>query len=97
MCEILCLIGLWKYLGNTAEEKGRPAIWFQLMGIGLWFGGEIVGFIAGFLITGGEAELTAYACALGGAVVGAVLSVVVVMVLPAEVPPPRYPPMPVRR
>ena len=43
MCEIVCLIGMWKALGNMAEQKGRPAIWFQLMGVGLWFGGEITG------------------------------------------------------
>lgn len=94
MCEIICLIGLWKLLGNAAEEKGRPAIWFQLMGIGLWFGGEIVGAVVGVVFSGGS-QLTAYMFALGGAVVGAGVSFLVVTVMPAAVPPPRYyPPMP---
>ena len=98
MCEIICLIGLWRMLGTAAEEKGRPAIWFQLMGIGMYLGGEVFGFIAGSVLLGGSGggmSLGPYVCALGGGLAGAVLSFVIVTVMPAALPPPRnYPPMP---
>ncbi len=74
MLEILALIMLWRKIGNVVSEKGRETIGYQLMAIGMWIGGEILGFMIGTVLTGGGSEfnIAAYGLALVGAIAGGV-------------------------
>jgi hypothetical protein len=68
MLEILLLVGLCKRISRMVGEKGRKAGGYIGLTIGLWIGGEILGFIVGQLLDMGGG---AYAFALFGAGLGA--------------------------
>jgi hypothetical protein len=46
MLEIFFLIWFSRHLRRIATAKGRSGKW-SLLGVGLWFGGEVLGFIIG--------------------------------------------------
>lgn len=75
MLEILLIWQFCKKIGDMMRQKGRPAIWFQLMFAGAWFGGEILGAIFGAIVTGGG--LGMYLIALGCAIAGATAAYVI--------------------
>ena len=82
--EIILLIWLWRKIGAIVRAKNRAPIGFQLMTIGLWLGGEIVGLITGILVLGGGGSgaqqgfnAGAYLFALGGAIAGAVVAFII--------------------
>src|SRR5687768_14002054 len=78
MLEILLLIYLCKKVGEIVRDKGRSgAGWFQFLMVGMWFGGEAVGFVAGAVMTG-DADGGAYAMGLLGAAAGATATFVIV-------------------
>jgi hypothetical protein len=72
--EIILLRSLYRKLSAMAVEKGRPGSWGWL-GVLLWIGGEILGFIIGAAMS---LELGAYGLALAFAAVGAGVSYAVV-------------------
>ncbi|MGH7201079.1 MAG: hypothetical protein ACREJB_10775 [Planctomycetaceae bacterium] len=37
-----CLYLLWRHVGRELRHKGRPAVGFQFMAVGLWILGELV-------------------------------------------------------
>lgn len=55
------------------EQKGHKSGRYKALTVGLWFGGEIVGAIIGFAVTGvnSSSQFVPYLVALLGAVIGA--------------------------
>jgi hypothetical protein len=91
MLEMLFLIRFVKHLSKLAKSKGRSGGWGGL-GVGLWLGGEILGFIVGSLADAGAG---AYLLALLFAAFGATAAHFIVkglspegepMALPATTP-----------
>jgi hypothetical protein len=83
MCEIILIILLAKKIASIASEKGRSGVGFGFMFVGLWIGGEVMGFIVGTLLFGAagggrDSVFLVYGCALAGAAAGAVLSFIIV-------------------
>ncbi|HHH31102.1 MAG TPA: hypothetical protein ENK57_22525 [Polyangiaceae bacterium] len=87
MLEIIIVRWLYGWLASSAKKKGRPGSW-GMLGVGLWFGGEVGGLVVGVMLTG-EAGAMTYLSALVTAVIGAVVAVIVVMNLDdrSEQPP----------
>jgi hypothetical protein len=89
MLEILVIIGLSRKIAATCKEKGRSAVGWIFMFIGLWFGGEvlgaIVGTIGGLAASGGEEPgfLIPWVCGLLGAACGAAIAFAIVNGLPS--------------
>ena len=84
MLEILFLVRFVRRLSAIAREKGHPGTWGAL-GVLLWFGGEVLGFILGVAATddvGGGAYLLALLCAA----TGAFIAYLVVKNLPSRAP-----------
>ena len=73
MLEIIGIIFLANTNGKNAEARGRSPGPFKGLTFGLWFGGEVVGFFIGMLITDGEVY-PAYAIALIFAILGGIAS-----------------------
>lgn len=81
MLEIIFLVRFVRHLAKLAKSKGRSGGWGAL-GVGLWFGGEITGFVVGELADAGAG---AYLVALVFAAVGAIVAHFVVKSLrPAD-------------
>ena len=74
MLEIFFLIWFAKKLSATATAKGRSGGWAAL-GVCLWIGGELTGFIIGGVLRLGSGS---YLTAILSAVVGAVIAWIVV-------------------
>lgn len=80
MLEIILLFVMCKNIGQIVRKKGRRPFGFQLLLVGMWFGGEIVGALLGTIATtiiDGRYEgvgLLAYISALLCAGVGAWLA-----------------------
>ena len=75
MLEFVLVYFLARHNGAMVEAKGQSGTMYKWLTAGLWFGGEILGFIIGFGLAGPRAEvLDAYPYALVGAVVGAVIA-----------------------
>lgn len=70
MLEIFFLIWFGKKLASTATMKGRAGTW-ALLGVGMWIGGEIFGFVLGSLL---GMDIGSYLLALGCAAAGAAVS-----------------------
>jgi hypothetical protein len=83
MLEIIFLIWFARKLASIAKGKGRSGGWGGL-GVGLWFGGEILGFIVGTM-TGAEGA-GAYGFAILFAAIGAVASYAIVNSLASLMP-----------
>jgi len=82
MLEILIIIGLYNLLAKNAEKKGQSRA-YGWLGVGLWIGGEILGFI--IAISQSQSEMMdAYPYALLGAGLGAVISFIIVNALPVN-------------
>ncbi len=90
MLEILALVFLTRKNGIIAEKKGHNPTGYKWLTALLWFGGEIGGAIAGAAMAEGDAGLTGlvYLFALGGAMLGASLSRLIVNRLPGLEPVP---------
>lgn len=85
MLELIIVFFLARKVGRIAEEKGRGVWGYRFMAVGLWFGGEILGAMVGMAIHDDPA--TVYGLALIGAIVGAILSYVIVRnIAPAPMP-----------
>ncbi len=88
MLEILILIRLAGSIGKTVTARGHKKFGYQLLLWVLWFGGEflgaIFGSILGMALADGEEPglLFTYLCALGGAVLGAVIAFTIARRLP---------------
>ena len=78
MLEIIFLIWFGRKLATIAKSKGRSGAW-AVLGVGLWVGGEVIGFIVGTAL---NMEMGAYVVGIVSAIVGAVISYVVVSQLP---------------
>jgi uncharacterized membrane protein YeaQ/YmgE (transglycosylase-associated protein family) len=83
MLEIILIAVLAGKIGKIVEAKGRRKFPFQFMLVGLWIGGELFGGILGGVLTYTLSNdpdpplVLAYLLALGGAIVGAVVSFVI--------------------
>ncbi len=99
MIEIFCLYFLGKQVSDTAQGKGYKGMLFAILLVLLWFGGEFGGGLGGVTIVrtsvegklighliGGPAGkvLLTYLCALLGGGLGALLTFLVVRVLPSD-------------
>jgi hypothetical protein len=80
MLEIIILFVMCKNMGQLVRRNGRRPFGFQLLLIGMWFGGELVGGLLGTIATTmidgryeGVGPLT-YLCALVCAGIGAWLA-----------------------
>ena len=89
MIEIIILFKLCRRIGETARDKGRREIGYQLMLIVFWFGGEVgTALLAGVVLAalyGEEFEkyaLFAYIAAFAGAAAGAWIAFRIVAALP---------------
>jgi hypothetical protein len=84
MCEILLLWLLGRAISDMAGKKMRSGLPYVLMLILFWFGGEVFGGAFGLiLMRGDERKLgVVYICALFGAACGAVVSFLIVGLLP---------------
>jgi len=84
MLEILALVFLTRKNGAIAEKKGHKPGGYKWLTVLLWVGGEIAGGIAGAAMAGGDESLVGlvYLFALGGALLGAALSRLIVNRLP---------------
>jgi hypothetical protein len=94
MLEYFLLRWLCSSLGNNARAKGYTAFGYQAMLVGLWFGGEISGFILGcvlsFLFDPKAAEpnwFLVIVLAYGSAAAGTFLSFMIVKWLPDNLNP----------
>lgn len=85
MIEILVLLLLTKELGKIAEKKGYKPKKYKGLTIALWFSSEVVFAAVGILLT--EVILAIYFFALVGAVIGAIISIVIVNNLKSLVEP----------
>ncbi len=75
MLEVLIVYFLAKRIGGIVEAKGHSGTGYKWLTAGLWFGGEILGFLIGFSATGPNGDiLAAYPFAIGGAVLGVVIA-----------------------
>ncbi len=76
MLEILGLFWLTKRIGLIVEQKGHRSLWYKVMTVLLWFGGEFAGAFMGALLTQGDesALCVLYLIAIMGAVAGAGIS-----------------------
>jgi hypothetical protein len=75
MLEFVIVYFLAKRIGGIVEAKGHSGTGYKWLTAGLWFGGEILGFVIGFSATGPHGDvLAAYPFALAGAVLGAVIA-----------------------
>jgi hypothetical protein len=74
MLEIIALGWLTTQIGKALEGKGRAIGWYKVLGVALWFIGEIVGMLIGLILSGGEASMLAYIFALAGAVAGGTIA-----------------------
>jgi hypothetical protein len=81
MLEILFLIWFCKKLAAIARDKNRPGGWGALGAI-LWVSGEITGAVLGAKTGSGGTAL--YGCAIAGALLGALVAYVIVMMLKPE-------------
>ncbi len=79
MLEILFVRWFYRFLADTAREKGQSRGW-GMLGVGLWFGGEVAGLI--LALAAGSGEFGAYGAALVTAGVGAAIAFGVVRALP---------------
>ena len=72
MLEILVLFFVANRIGRNVEAKGYKRKKYQLITMGLWFGGEIAGVLFGLLIANGteSAKPVIYFTALVGAFTG---------------------------
>jgi hypothetical protein len=83
MLEIVVVYLLARKIGGIVEAKGQSGTGYKWLTAGLWFGGEILGFIIGFAAIGPRGEvLAAYPFGLAGAVGG----VAIAWVLASQVP-----------
>ncbi|WP_020469766.1 hypothetical protein [Zavarzinella formosa] len=80
MMEIVVLFRLGRSIAAKASQHGRQPILAVLLLIGLWFGGEFLGGLIGFVVSyvlfeARESNLLfIYGTALGGAMLGAVMA-----------------------
>jgi hypothetical protein len=79
MLEIVILIVLAGKIGKIVEKKGRKKTRYQLLLIGLWIGGEVLGGVLGIVVAptasiyeGGRTLLAFFA--LGGGILGSVIA-----------------------
>lgn len=99
MIEIIALIFICRTIGNIARNKGRAAIVYQALGVGLWFAFAFAGAVAAIIIaavaTGSEdpSMLIVYAGALLGAFMSMIFSIGLVGILPSRVDPLAHIPM----
>jgi hypothetical protein len=79
MLEIILLIFLTRRIGEIVEEKGRKTIWFKVLTVALWIGGEITGAIIGAIVAAvsGVSDILIYVFALLGAAVGAGIAFII--------------------
>lgn len=88
MIEILILFRLAGSIGKIVTAKGHKKGWYQLLLVVLWFVGEFLGGVFGFVLGAalGDGEepamLFPYAFALGGAALGAVTAFVIAKRVP---------------
>lgn len=78
MLEILFLIWFGRRLATIARSKGRSGAW-AVLGVGLWVGGEVIGFAIGTAL---RMEMAAYAVGIASAIGGALIAWLVVSQLP---------------
>lgn len=88
MLEIFILIGIGRGMASMADRKGRNKAGYGFLGVVLWILGEILGFVVGVVLVNATdasdiAPLLIYGCALGGAVIGAVIAFSILGMLPA--------------
>jgi hypothetical protein len=91
MLELIVIYVLCKKIGEILRGKGRNPLGYQVLTVLLWFGGEIAGAFVGILVEairqGGAVEgglnLFVYLFALGGAAVGAAISLAIALLMPA--------------
>jgi hypothetical protein len=81
MCDLIILVVLCVKIAKAAREKGRSAVGYVFLLLGLFLGGEISGLILGVVIAigmaGGREEpsrLIVAGFGLVGAVIGAVIA-----------------------
>ena len=89
MLEIIILYFLCKNIGETMRNKGRTAIWMQIMMVCFWFCGECLGVFAAatyeVITTGNEnMEMSPrmYLFALSGAILGTITTYVIAWIIP---------------
>lgn len=83
MIEIICVIWLLNQNGKIAIARGQNPSKYRVITLGLWFGLEVLGTIAGTLIAltfapNSKPLMLAYAFGITGALLGALLSRVIV-------------------
>ena len=83
MIEIICVIWLLNQNGKIAIARGQNPSKYRVITLGLWFGLEVLGTIAGTLIAltfapNSKPLMIAYAFGITGALLGALLSRVIV-------------------
>lgn len=78
MLEILALMRLVRALADILQKKGRSKAWCVL-GVGMWFGGEVIGFLIGGIL---GFEIGAYLIAIILAAAGAAGAYFIIKSLP---------------
>lgn len=72
MVEIIALYYFAKNIGEMVESKGHRSLWYKVMAVAMWFGGEFVGAIIGGILFGPEGgQCAIYLLALLGAAMSA--------------------------
>ena len=91
MLEIWILIKGSQKLIAMAKDRGIAGWPFVILFIFLWFGGEIGGAIAGFIVLGAQGDgfnFGVYLCAVAGAAIGVAITFGIMAAIPKS--PPRY-------
>lgn len=91
MLEIFLIIAISKKIAAILKEKGRSPTGYVVLFVFLWFGGEIIGAIAGFFLAvamdpgafNDGFSFVAYLFALVGAAVGALVAYSIANAVPA--------------
>jgi hypothetical protein len=98
MLEIILVWSISKKIAAMMKEKGRSAAGYVILFIALWFGGEIIGGVIGFMISLAnnpnamqqDFNFVAYGIGLLGAVIGGVTGYAIAASMPALEDPRRH-------
>ena len=72
MIEIIALYYFAKNVGEIVEAKGHRSLWYKVLAVVMWIGGEAVGAVVGAILLGqAGGQCTIYLFALLGAAMSA--------------------------
>jgi hypothetical protein len=83
--EFVLVFFLARYVGNLVEVRGHSGTGYRWLTVGLWVGGEILGFVVGINMSrGSDSILAAYPFGIAGALAGFFLALFLARQVPVQ-------------